>query len=123
MRFRFSAPLTANPRMENLFERTFFVRIAKYYRSKCFSIQVPVVRKDSSAKFVTDLLFHFRKIHQQMRCLIGIKKLRRRKKLTQTVAKSAFTCGDSAGDPDRRHDSGTLDVEQLGEKLSRATAG
>jgi len=58
-----------------------------------------------------------------MRCLIGIKKLRRRKKFTQTVAKSAFTCGDSAGDSDRRHDSGTLDVEHLGEKLSRATAG
>src|SRR5437773_12449841 len=105
MRFRFSAPLTANPRMENLFERTFFVRIAKYYRSECFSIQRPVAQKDSSAKFATDLLFHFRKLHQHMRCLIGINQLRRSQEFTQTVAKSASTRGDSAGDTDRRHDS------------------
>ena len=40
--FRFSPPLAANPRVENLLERAFLGRVAKYYCSKFLSIQVAV---------------------------------------------------------------------------------
>jgi hypothetical protein len=93
--------------MENLFERTFFVRVAKYYGAKFLSIQVSVGRKDLLAKFATNLFLHFRKIYQRVRRVIGTKKPGRRKERSHTIAKSGFTRGDSASDSDRRHGSGT----------------
>ena len=54
MRFRFRAPLAANPRMKNLFESALFCRVAEYYGAKFVSIQVPGVRENFPAKFATN---------------------------------------------------------------------
>src|SRR2546426_11136120 len=71
MRFRFRAPLAANPRMKNLFEGALFCRVAEYYGAKFVSIQVPGVRENFPAKFATNFFFYSRvKIDKLVRNLI-----------------------------------------------------
>src|SRR5206468_4956701 len=101
MRFRFRAPLTANPRMKNMFKRASFTRAPKYYGAKFLSIQVPDVRKNPLSKFAANLFFNFRvKIDEPVCFLIGIEKFGGRNDLAQTLAKAGLACGNSAGDPD-----------------------
>src|SRR6266498_1399701 len=104
MRVRFRAPLAANPRMENLFERASFTRAAKYYGAKSLSIQVPSVRKNLRPKFAADFFFNFRvKIDEPVCFLIGVEEFGRWNELAQTLAKTGLACGNSAGDPDDSH--------------------
>ena len=105
MRFRFRAPLPANPRMENLFERASFTRAAKHYGAKFLSIQVPSVGKNLRSKFAANFLFNFRvKIDEPVCFLIGVEEFGGWNDLEQTLAKAGFACGNSAGDPDDSHD-------------------
>ena len=60
MRFRFRAPLAANPRMENLFERALFSRVVKHYSGEVFSIQLLIDRKNRSAQIRVESLFNLR---------------------------------------------------------------
>ena len=103
MRFRLNTPLAANPRMKNLFERAFFRRVAEYYGAKSLSIQVPGGQKNFGSKSPPNLIFHIRKINEDMRCIVSVEKFCRRNDLTQAPAKAGFTRGNSASDPDRRH--------------------
>jgi hypothetical protein len=104
MRFRVRTPFAANPRMEYLFERAFFSRVAKYYGPKFLSIQVPSTRKDSVAKFQTNFLFNLRiKIDKPVRLLIRIEKPGNGNDIAQTLAKARLASGNSASDPDGRH--------------------
>ena len=104
MRFRFRAPLAANPRMENLFERASFSRVGKDYMTKLLSIQLLIARKNRTPKFASNLSFNLQiKIDKLMRGLIGVEKLGGRKDLPKTFAKAGLACGNSAGDPDDRH--------------------
>jgi hypothetical protein len=108
MRFRFRAPLATNPRMENLFERASFSRVGKDYMAKLLSIQLLIDRKKRTSEFASNLSFNLRvEIDKLMRSLIRVEKLGGRKDLAQALAKAGLACGNSAGDPDRRHDSGT----------------
>jgi hypothetical protein len=108
MRFRFRAPLATNPRMENLFERASFSRVGKDYMAKLLSIQLLIDRKNRTPKFASNLSFNLQiKISKLMRGLIRVEKLGGRKDLAQAFAKAGLACGNSAGDPDDRHDSGT----------------
>ena len=50
MLFRLRYPLATNPRVKNLFEHASFSRVREYYRPKFRSIQVPIWRKDVTAK-------------------------------------------------------------------------
>src|SRR5205814_885687 len=55
---RFGAPLTANARMENLFESAFLCRALQHYGAKSRPIQVTVRRINVRAEFFPDLLSH-----------------------------------------------------------------
>jgi len=104
MRFRFRAPLAANPRMKNLFERASFTRAAKHYGAKFLSIQVPSVRKKPRPKFATNFFFNFRvKFYEPVCFLIGVEEFGGCNDLAQTLAKAGLACGNSAGDPDDSH--------------------
>ena len=106
MRFRFRAPLAANPRMENLFERASFTRAAKHYGAKFLSIQVPSVRKNPLPKFAANFFFNFRvKIDEPVCFLIGVEEFGGWNDLAQRLAKAGLACGNSAGDPDDSHSS------------------
>ena len=106
MRFRFRAPLAANPRMENLFECAFFSRVFKHYGAKFLSIQVPIGRKNLGSKIATNFFLNFRvKIDKLVRGLIGIEKFSRGNDLAQTFTKTALARGNSASDPDDSHSS------------------
>src|SRR5882724_6452849 len=101
MRVRFRAPLAANPRVENLFERASFARAAEYYGAKSLSIQVPSVRKNLRPKFAANFFFDFRiKIDEPVCFLISVEEFGRWNDLAQTFAKAGFSCGNSAGDSD-----------------------
>ena len=105
MRFRFRAPLPANPRMENLFKRASFTRAAKHYGAKCLSIQVPGVRKNLRPKFAANFLFNFRvNLNEAVGLLISVEEFGRWNDLTQTVAEAGLACGNSAGDANDSHD-------------------
>src|SRR5437870_9894549 len=103
MRFRFSAPLPANPRMENLFERAFLGGVLKDYRAKHVPIQVPVAGKDFQAELPEQLLFDLFKIDKLMRGLVGVEKFGVGENLAKTLAESALARRNSAGDSDRWH--------------------
>jgi hypothetical protein len=104
MRFRLRAPLTANPRVENLFKRASFTRAAKHYGAKFLSIQVPGVRKNPVLKFAANFFFNFRvKIDEPVCFLIGVEEFGGWNELAQTLAKAGLACGNSAGDPDDSH--------------------
>ena len=103
MLFRLGPPLATNPRMKDPLKRAFLGRVGKYYRSKSLSIQVFFRRKHCGSKFAANIFFYLRKLDECASCFIGIKKFRGRQNLTQTVTKRAFTCGNSTGDPNRRH--------------------
>ena len=105
MRFRFRAPLTANPRMENLSKRASFTRAAKHYGAKFLSIQVPGLRKNRRPKFAANFFFNFRvKIDESVCFLIGVEEFGGWNDLAQRLAKAGLACGNSAGDPDDSHD-------------------
>ncbi len=53
MRFHFRAPLAANPRMENLFERASFRSVLEDYGAKPFTFQAAVTRKISRPNSAT----------------------------------------------------------------------
>ncbi len=75
MRFRFCAPLAANLRMENLFERAPFSRVVKHYMAKFFPIQLMIGRKNRAAKFASNLLFNLRiKIDELVHGVIRVEK-------------------------------------------------
>jgi len=108
MRFRFRAPLAANPRMENLFERASFSRVAKDYMAELLSIQLLIDRKNRVSKLASNLSFNLQiKVDKLMRGLIGVEKPGGWKDLAETFAKAGLACGNSASDPDGRHDSET----------------
>ena len=104
MLFRLCPPLAANPRMKDPLKRALFGRVGKYYGSKLRSIQVACARKHLHAKFTSDLLLNFRPIQQRMSRRICIEECCARQKLAQTFYERAFTRGNSAGNPDGRHD-------------------
>ena len=58
MRFRQSAPLPANPRMENLFEPAPFSRVFEDYGAKCLPIQAAITRKNPRPELARELLFN-----------------------------------------------------------------
>jgi hypothetical protein len=89
--------------MENLFERLLFGGVLEDYRADCLPVQVAVAGKDAEPEFGQELLFNFLKVDQLTRDGIGVEKLGSGKDLAQTIAESAFTCGNSARDPYRRH--------------------
>ena len=104
MRFHLRAPLAANPRMENLFERASFRSVLEDYGAKPFTYQAAVTRKDLPPKLSNKFFSRIRiTLDQFVRGLIGVKKSRGRKNLAQAIAKSRFARGNSAGDPDDRH--------------------
>jgi len=103
MPFRLSSPLAANPRMENPLKRASPGRVAKHYCSKFLSIQVAVAGKDGAAKLDANFLFYLRKFYESVRCFIRIEEIRCGNDLAQAFAERAFTCGNSAGDPNRGH--------------------
>ena len=103
MPFRLSHPLATNLRVKNLFERAPLGRVAKYYRPKFRSVQVPCRRKDFTAKPIQDFLFHFWKFGERTCCQIRIEEFRPGQNLPQAVTERAFARGYSARDPDRRH--------------------
>ena len=104
MLFRFRAPLPANTRMENLFERAFFSGVLEDYGAKPFAFQAAVTRKDLRPELSNEFFSNVRvKFDQFVRGLIGVKKFGGRQNLAQAIAKSRFACGDSAGDPDDSH--------------------
>jgi hypothetical protein len=106
MRFRFRAPLAANPGMKNLFERASFTRAAEHYGAKFRSIQVPSVRKNPLPKFAADFSFNFGvKIDEPVCLLVGVEEFGGWNDLAQTLAKTGLACGNSAGDPDDSHSS------------------
>ena len=105
MLFRLCPPLAANPRMKDPLKRAFFGRVSEHYGSKRGSIQVASAGKDSRPKFTPNLLLNFRLTQELVSRLICIKECSVRHKLPQTFDKGAFTRGNSAGDPDRRHDA------------------
>src|SRR3979411_2038961 len=103
MGLRFSAPLAANARMENLFERLLFGRAFEDYGPKGRAIQASS-RKNSGPKLTPELLLYLRvKIDKVARGLIGIKKFRIRQDLAQAIAKARFACRNPARDSDGRH--------------------
>ncbi len=106
MPFRFRAPLAANLRMENLFERASSGRAAKYYGAKLFTIQLPIGQKNSGSELATNFFFDFCvTIDKPVRLLIGVEKFGRGNDLAQTFAKARLACGNSAGDSDDSHSS------------------
>ena len=108
MRFCVRAPLTPNPRVENLFERAFFCCVSKDYGAKLLSIQVAFDRKNTGSKLLADFVFNLRvKIDELVRNLIRVEKFGCGHDLAQTFAKAGLPRRNSAGNPDRRHDSGT----------------
>ena len=107
MLFRLCPPLAANPRMKELLKRAFFGRVGKHYGSKLRSIQVACTRKHLRAKFTPDLLLNFPPIQQRMSRLVCIEECCGRQKLSQTFHESAFPRGNSAGNPNCRHESET----------------
>jgi len=75
MRFRFCAPLAANPRVKNLFKRAPFRRVLKHYTAKFFPIQLLIGRKNRSAKFASNLFSNLRiKIDKLVRGIIRVEK-------------------------------------------------
>jgi hypothetical protein len=96
--------LPANPGMENLFERLPFGGVLKDYRAECLPIQVAVAGKNAEAEFSEQLLFNFLKIDKLPSDVIGVEKPGGGKNLAEALAKRAFTCGNSARDPNRWHD-------------------
>jgi hypothetical protein len=79
MRFHFRAPLAANPRMENLFERASFRSVLEDYGAKPFTYQAAVTRKDLPPKLSNKFFSRIRiKLDQFVRGLIGVKKSRGR---------------------------------------------
>ena len=104
MRFRFRAPLPANPRMENLFEGASFRSVLEDYGAQPLTFQAAGARKNLPPELSNDFFSNARvKLDQFVRDLIGVEKFGSGKELTQTIANSRFACGDSAGDPDDRH--------------------
>ena len=104
MLFRLCPPLAANPRMKDLLKRALFGRVGEHYGSKLRSIQVASARKHLRAKFTPDLLLNFRTTQQRMSGLVRIEECRGRQKLAKTFDERAFTRGNSAGNPNCRHD-------------------
>src|SRR5215471_2079465 len=103
MPFRLCPPLTANPRMEDPLKRAFFCRVAEHYRSYLRSIQVACGRKQLRAKLAPDLFLNFRPIQERVSRLIGVEERCDRQELPQAFHERAFTRGNSAGNPNRRH--------------------
>src|SRR5437899_11321458 len=100
MLFRFGAPLATNPRMENLFERTFLCRAGKYYGPKFLSIQVPIACENLRAKFSANLIFNFRvKVRELLRGLIGIKESGAGNIVAQRLAKACLSLRNAAINP------------------------
>jgi len=120
---RFNAPLPANPRMENLFERAPFRGVLKNYGAKSRPIQVAVRRKNAVPKLGEQLLFNFLKIDKLMSGPVGIEKFGPGHKLAEAIAERAFACGNSAGDSDCGHELNRSDLADFGEKEKRSVLG
>lgn len=103
MPLRFNAPLPANPRMENFFERAFFSGVLKNYRAKCLAIQVAIGQKNVEPKLCAQRLLNLLKTDKLPGDGVGVEKLRTGKNVPQTLAESAFACGNSTGDSDCWH--------------------
>jgi hypothetical protein len=104
MLFRLCPPLAANPRMKDLLKRQFFGRVGEHYGAKLRSIQVACAGKHLRAKFAPDFFLNFRPIQKRMCRLVCIEECCDRLKLAKTFDECAFTRGNSAGNPNRRHD-------------------
>ena len=89
MDLRFRAPLAANARVENLFERAFLGRVLEDYGAKPFTFQAAIARKNLPPELSDEFFLNVRvKLDQFVRGLIGIKKFCGRQDLAQTIAKS-----------------------------------
>jgi len=104
MLFRLCPPLAANPRMKDLLKRQFFGRVSEHYGAKLRSIQVACARKHFCAKFTPDLFLNFRPIQERMSRLVCVEECCGWEQLAQTFYESAFARGNSAGDPNCRHE-------------------
>ena len=104
MLVRLRAPLPANSRMENLFERAFFCGVPKDYGAKPSTFQAAVARKNLLPELSDEFFLNVRvKLDQFVRGLIGVKKSCGRQNLAQAIAKRALASGNSTRDPDRGH--------------------
>ncbi len=103
MLIRFNAPLPANPRMENLFERLFFGGVLEDYGADCFSIQVAIAGKNAEPELSEQLLLDLLKIDKLPCDLVGIEKFGCGKDLAETPAKGALAGGNAARDSDCWH--------------------
>ena len=104
MGLRFSAPLAANARMENLFESAFFCHALQDYGPNSWPIQVARGRINVRAELADDFIFDlWIKIGKLAGCLIGAKKSRCRDDFAKAMAKRGFACGNPARDPDGGH--------------------
>ena len=89
MRCCLRAPLAANPRMENLFERAFFSGVLEDYGAKRIPIQAAVARKNLLPELSDQFFLNVRvKLDQFVGGLIGVKKFGSGKKFAQAIAKS-----------------------------------
>ena len=89
MPFRFRAPLAANPRMENSFERAPFRSVLEDYGAKPFTFQAAVARKNLLPELSDEFFLNVRvKLDQFVGGLIGVKKFGSGKKFAQAIAKS-----------------------------------
>ncbi len=59
--------------------------------------------KNAEAEFGEQLLFDLLKIDKLAGDLVGVEKFGRRNDLAETLAKGALACGNSPGNPYRRH--------------------
>ncbi|HJT46416.1 MAG TPA: hypothetical protein VJ721_09125 [Chthoniobacterales bacterium] len=100
---RFNAPLPANPRMENIFERLPFGGVLENYGPKRRPIQVPAWRKNGVRELVNQLSLNLLETDQSMGSLVGVEKSGAGQDLAQTLAESAFTRGNSPRYPDSWH--------------------
>src|SRR5438874_4048855 len=84
---RFNAPLPANPRMENLFERAFFGLVLENYRAECLPIQVAIGQENSGSELSAERFFNLLKIDKLASDRIGIEKFSVGKNLAETLTK------------------------------------
>ena len=100
--FRFSGPLTADARMEDLLERALLFCVGEDYRPKCGAIQIPIDRKKLPAKCLPQEVAHLRVLIDELsRGAVGVEELRVQE-AAEMITKSGFAGGNTAGDPDER---------------------
>ena len=97
--FRFSGPLMADARMEDLLERALLFSVGEDYGPKCGPIQLPGSRKNFVAEALSQKGSHFEiGINKFSRRAIGIEELRA-SLLAKVSGKNGFAGRNPTGDP------------------------